>query len=42
MDEEKILNPTMCRRCNRNALLEYENEYTCYVCEVNVKKLKIK
>ena len=29
----------MCR-CNRNALLEYEYEFTCYVCEFNVIKTK--
>ena len=40
MDEEEFLNPTMCRRCNRNALLEYEYEFTCYVCEFNVIKTK--
>ena len=31
---------TMCRRCNENALLEYEFEFACYVCEFNVVKTK--
>ena len=40
MDEEEFLNPTMCRRCNKNALLEYEYEFTCYACEFNDIKFK--
>ena len=31
---------TLCRRCNRNTLLEYEYEFTCLVCEFNVIKQK--
>ena len=31
LDEEFIMTyATMCRRCNRNFLLEKENEFTCY------------
>ena len=30
----------MCMRCNRNALIEYEYEFTCLVCEFNVIKPK--
>ena len=38
-DEEFIMRyAIMCRRCNRNALLEYEYEFTCYVYEINVVK----
>ena len=29
---------TLCGRCNRNALLEYQYEFVCYVCEFNVKR----
>ena len=31
---------TLCRRCNRNTLLEYWYEVTCLVCEFNVIKQK--
>ena len=31
---------TICRRCNRNSLLEYEYEFTCLVCGFNVIKQK--
>ena len=31
---------TLCRRCNRNTLQEYENEFTCLVKEFNVTKQK--
>ena len=35
MGEER--NDTLCR-CNRNALVEYECEFTCCVCEFNFVK----
>ena len=34
------MDPSMCMRCNRNALIEYEYEFTCLVCEFNVIKPK--
>ena len=42
VDEEEFIMryATMCRRCNRNALLKYEYKFTCYVCEFNVVKTK--
>ena len=30
----------MCKRCNRNFLLEYEYEFVCYICGYNVIKTK--
>ena len=33
-------NANMCRRYNRYARLEYEYEFTCYVCEFIVVKTK--
>ena len=30
----------MCRSCIRNALLEYEYEFTCSVCGFNILKTK--
>ena len=39
MDKEVPI--TLYRRCNRNALLEYEYEFTYLVCEFNVIKPKI-
>ena len=30
----------MCMRCNRNALIEYEHEFTCLVCKFDVIKPK--
>ena len=35
-----VRNATMCTICKRNALLGYEYEFTCYVCESNVGKTK--
>ena len=29
-----------CRHCNRNTLLPYENEFTCFSCGYNVNKRK--
>ena len=29
-----------CRHCNRNTLLPYEYEFTCFVCGYNVNKRK--
>ena len=29
-----------CRHCNRNALLSYEYEFSCFSCGYNVKKRK--
>ena len=29
-----------CRHCNRNTLLPYEYEFTCFVCRYNVNKRK--
>ena len=42
MDEEEFIirYATVCRRCNINFVLEYENEFTCYVCEFNVAQAK--
>ena len=30
----------MCKRCNRNFLLEYEYEFVCYICGFNIEKTK--
>ena len=30
----------MCKRCNRNFLLEYEYEFVCYICGYIVEKTK--
>ena len=40
MDEDVACSPNLCRRCNRNALFEYEYEFTCLVCEFIVVKTK--
>ena len=29
-----------CRHCNRNTLLPYENEFSCFSCGYNVIKRK--
>ena len=29
-----------CRHCNRNTLLPYEHEFTCFSCGYNVSKCK--
>ena len=31
---------TICKRCNRNFLLEYEYEFVCYICGLIVEKTK--
>ena len=30
----------LCGHCNRNTLLPYENEFTCFSCGFNVNKRK--
>ena len=40
MDEDVAGSPTLCRRYNRNALFEYEFEFTCLVCGFNVVRTK--
>ena len=31
---------TICKKCNRNFLLEYEYEFVCYICGYIVEKTK--
>ena len=38
-DEDYIMRyATMCGRCNRNGLREYEYELTCFMCGLDVEK----
>ena len=39
-DEIKQKNAKLCGHCNRNTLLPYEYEYTCFSCGYNVNKRK--
>ena len=41
-DEEEFIKKysSMCKRCNRNFLLEYEYEFVCYICGFNIEKTK--
>ena len=42
INEEEIIKKyaTICKKCNRNFLLEYENEFVCYICGYIVEKTK--
>ena len=42
LTEDEIIqkNAEQCRHCNRNTLLPYEYEYTCFSCGYNVNKRK--
>ena len=31
---------SLCKKCNRNFLLEYEYEFTCYICGFIIEKTK--
>ena len=39
-DEIKQKYAKKCLHCNRNSLLSYEYEFSCYVCGYNVNKRK--
>ena len=41
-EEEEFIKKysSMCKRCNRNFLLEYEYEFVCYICGYIVIKQK--
>ena len=40
-DEETIKNmENIAHRCNKNTMLPYEYEYTCYFCNHSIIKLK--
>ena len=39
-DEKNEKNGKLCGHCNRNTLLPYEYEFTCFVCGYNVNKRK--
>ena len=42
MTEDEIIEKhgTLCKHCNRNTLLPYENEWSCFSCGYNVIKGK--
>ena len=42
LTEDKIIQKyeKQCRHCNRNTLLPYEYEFTCFSCGFNVNKRK--
>ena len=42
LSEDEIIqkNAKKCGHCNRNTLLPYESEWTCFSCGYNVNKLK--